>query len=191
MWIGTRWCNYHTSAGLILECTSLQPLPQGVEWGSFFRNQAKRNSGQWAPRIWSERARATFCFQASLHSDGPNDERLGQEREVPKEKSWQNNSLGWCSPQKCIFVLELWSWLWNLKADSLPTLPLPLFLCVCFLSLFPLFTPAFSCSDRQNWYPNGKRWEGKHSPTLYWARTVMTNLDLERCSRFSESHAFR
>lgn len=62
MWIGTRWCNYHTSAGLILVCTSLQPLPQGVEWGSFFRNQAKRNSGQWAPRIWSERARATLLL---------------------------------------------------------------------------------------------------------------------------------
>lgn len=174
MWIGTRWCSYHTSTGLILKCTSLHPLPQGAEWGSFFRNQAKGNSGR--PESDQKEPEPPFYCQASLYSNGPNGERLGWARGSAKGKELTEQFPQLVLAPEMHLYLELGSWLWNLKAELLPTLALPLILCVCFfMSLFPLFTPAFSCSHR---HTNGKQWEGKHSPTLCRDRTVMTTLDL-------------
>lgn len=183
---GIHWYNYHTRAELPLKCPSPSPPPPAHRVGFLLSEEAMPRETMGTQNLFRRSQNPSSIFKhkytkmvqttrAGMGKGGLPKGRV--ERTVP-------------CPGNEPFILEFWSCLWNLKAESLLTLSrLPIFMCVsclffCFLFLSSTFLLTQSKSDRQMG-GNGK----DDIPIPFTEAGLSLQIQtLQRRSRFSLSH---
>lgn len=174
---GTHWVNYYTDARLILKCSGPSPSPPGCRVRVFCLRKPSQGE-QWAPRICPEGARSTLLL-SGITASRPWEIIKGKGA-LPKEDLKEQFPRSVLVPRN-EWVLCSTALILTIQSESKTFSP---FLFLLFVCMFPFSSPISSLhpaspfSRNHNWHTNGRKWEEKHSHSLYWDTTVTTTLDI-------------